>query len=61
MNNLKRLSRAEVIDPYRTQRLIKDGRKVDVWMIASSLVDDKDNVYAISTTERGTQGEKREQ
>jgi PAS domain S-box len=52
LNTVKRLSRAEVIEPYRTQRLTKDGQIVDVWLTASSLVDKNNNVYAISTTER---------
>ncbi|WP_269851195.1 hypothetical protein [Methanosarcina horonobensis] len=53
LDTVKRLSRAEVIEPYRTQRLTKDGRIVDVWLTASSLIDKNNNVYAISTTERG--------
>ncbi len=52
LNMVKRLSRAEVLEPYRTQRLTKDGRIVDVWLTASSLVDKNNNVYAIATTER---------
>ncbi len=52
LNMIKKLSQAEVLEPYRTQRLNKDGRIVDVWLTASSLVDKNDNVYAIATTER---------
>jgi two-component system CheB/CheR fusion protein len=52
LNAVKRLSQAEVIEPYRTQRLTKDGRILDVWLTASSLIDKNNNVYAISTTER---------
>ncbi|MPN07249.1 hypothetical protein SDC9_154515 [bioreactor metagenome] len=52
LDTLKKLSRAEVLEPYRTQRLTKDGRTVNVWLTASSLVDKYDSVYAIATTER---------
>lgn len=52
LNNIKRLSRAEVLEPYRTQRLTKGGRIVDVWLTSSSLVDKSNNVYSIATTER---------
>lgn len=53
LNTVKKLSRDEVIEPYLTQRLTKDGRIIDVWLTASSLVDRNNNIYAISTTERG--------
>ena len=49
---MKKLSLAEVLEPYRTQRLTKDGRIVDVWLTATSLVNKDGNVYAITTTER---------
>lgn len=52
LNTIKKLSQAEVMKPYRTQRLSKDGRIVNVWLTASSLVDKNDNIYAIETTER---------
>jgi two-component system CheB/CheR fusion protein len=49
---LKKLSRAEVLKPYRTQRLSKDGRIVEICLTATSLVNEADEVYAISTTDR---------
>jgi two-component system CheB/CheR fusion protein len=49
---LKKLSQAEVLEPYRTQRLAKDGRIVEVWLSATSLINEAGVVYAISTTER---------
>jgi two-component system CheB/CheR fusion protein len=52
LNMVKKLSQAEVLEPYRTQRFSKDGRIVDVWLTASSLVNEQGNVYAIATTER---------
>jgi two-component system CheB/CheR fusion protein len=49
---LRRLSRAEVIEPYRITRIAKDGRLVEVWLTATALVNDSGTVYAIATTER---------
>lgn len=49
---IKRLGQDEVLEPYRTQRLCKGGRIVDVWLTASSLVNEQGNIYAIATTER---------
>ena len=49
---LRQQSRAEVIEPYRMQRIAKDGRIVDVWLTATTLVNHSGGVYAIATTER---------
>ena len=49
---LKKLSRAEVLEPYRTERLSKDGRIVEICLTVTSLVNEADEVYAISSTER---------
>jgi PAS domain S-box-containing protein len=49
---VRQLSRAEVLKPYRTQRVAKDGRIVEVWLTATSLVNEAGEVYAIATTER---------
>jgi two-component system CheB/CheR fusion protein len=46
------LGRAEVHKPYRTRRVAKDGRIVQVWLTATALVDDAGKVYAIATTEK---------
>lgn len=48
---LKRLKNAEFLEPYHTQRLAKDGRIVEVWLTATSLIDEAGEVYAIATTE----------
>jgi two-component system CheB/CheR fusion protein len=48
---LKRLKNAEFLEPYRTQRLAKDGRIVEVWLTATALVNEAGDVYAIATTE----------
>ena len=49
---MKKLSQAEVLKPYRTQRLTKDGQIVEVWLSATSLMNEAGVVYAISTIER---------
>ncbi|HWR25726.1 MAG TPA: PAS domain S-box protein, partial [Methanosarcina sp.] len=49
---LKKLSQAEALAPYRTQRLTRKNRIVEVWLTATSLVNEAGEVYAISTTER---------
>jgi two-component system CheB/CheR fusion protein len=49
---LQQLSRAEMIEPYRIQRIAKDGRLVDVWLTVTALVNDSGIVYALATTER---------
>jgi two-component system CheB/CheR fusion protein len=49
---LKKLGHAEFLEPYRTQRLTKDGRTLEVWLTATSLVNEAGEVYAIATTER---------
>jgi two-component system CheB/CheR fusion protein len=54
---LRKLSMAEVMEPYRMQRIAKDGRIVEVWLTATALVNDSGGVYAIATTERKVQSE----
>jgi two-component system, chemotaxis family, CheB/CheR fusion protein len=55
---LKKLSRAEVLEPYHTQRLTKDGRVVEVWLRATLLANEAGKAYAIATTEREIKPEK---
>ena len=47
---LKKLIHAEVLKPYRTKRLAKDGRIVEVWLTTTSVVKEAGEVYAIATT-----------
>ncbi len=49
---LHQLSRQQVLQPYCTQRLTKDGVAVKVWMIATALLNEAGQIYAIATTER---------
>jgi two-component system CheB/CheR fusion protein len=53
---LAKLSRAEVLEPYRTQRITKTGTVKEVSIISTALVNETGQVYAISTTERGGGG-----
>jgi len=41
-----------VLQPYRTQRVCKDGHVVDVRVIATALVNHAGEAYAIATTEQ---------
>ncbi len=54
---LKKLSHSELMEPYRTQRLTKDGRIIEVWLTATSLVNEANEIYAIATTEREIKSE----
>lgn len=49
---LQQLSLAEILEPYRTQRITKGGAVVEVWMTATALVNEAGQLYAIATTER---------
>jgi two-component system CheB/CheR fusion protein len=49
---VQQLGRAEKLEPYRAQRMAKDGRIVEVWLAATALVNEAGDVYAISTLER---------
>jgi two-component system CheB/CheR fusion protein len=49
---VQRLGRGEVLEPYRLQRIAKDGESIEVWVTASVLVSDSGNAYAIATTEK---------
>lgn len=46
------LSQAEILGPYPTQRLAKDGAVVEIWTTSSALVNEAGQIYAIATTER---------
>ena len=49
---MRQLGQAEVLEPYRTQRIAKDGRIVEVQLTATALVNQSGKAYAIATTER---------
>ncbi|HXA48326.1 MAG TPA: PAS domain-containing protein, partial [Burkholderiaceae bacterium] len=49
---LAQLSKAEILEPYRTERVTKQGETIAVSIISTALVDDSGEMYAIATTER---------
>jgi two-component system CheB/CheR fusion protein len=49
---IQQLSRAENIEPYRTQRIAKDSTVVEVMITSTALVNETGRMYAIATTER---------
>ena len=51
-SKVQQLCRADILEPYRTQRLAKDGRVVDVWLTTTALINESGQPYAIATTER---------
>ncbi|MEI6634747.1 MAG: chemotaxis protein CheB [Chlamydiota bacterium] len=49
---MHRLGLAEILAPYLTQRLAKDGTVVEVSLISTALMNEAGQMYAIATTER---------
>lgn len=52
VTKVQRLGGAQSIQPYRSQRLAKDGRVVAIELTASELANEAGVPYAVSTTER---------
>ncbi|MBC7623237.1 MAG: PAS domain-containing protein, partial [Aeromicrobium sp.] len=52
---LVQLGQAEVLEPYRSQRIAKDGSVVAVSIISTALLNETGQLYAIATTERSIQ------
>ncbi len=52
MQMMDKLSHAEVLVPYRTQRITKEGKLMDVWITCTALVNEEGKIYAVATTER---------
>jgi two-component system CheB/CheR fusion protein len=49
---LHQLSQAEILEPYPTQRITKQGTVMEVSMVSTALVNEAGQMYAIATTER---------
>ena len=49
---LKQLSQAEILEPYLTQRINKQGIILKVSIISTALINESGDAYAIATTER---------
>ncbi len=54
--HMQRLSRAETLKPYRSQRLTKSGDIMEISMVATTLINEQGEIYAIATTERAIEG-----
>jgi two-component system CheB/CheR fusion protein len=52
ITKMRQLCDAERLEPFRTQRLTRNGEVVDVWVTVTPLVDESGQTYAIATTER---------
>jgi len=53
---IARLIRAEVLEPYHTQRLTKEGNVIAISLTATALLNEAGQVYAVFTTEREAKG-----
>lgn len=61
LEEIRKLSRAEVLEPYHTERLTRDGQIKNIWLTATALVNKIGQVYAICTTEREHAGNSKPQ
>ena len=51
LDAVRKLCQNGFLHPIRQQRLTKDGRTINVSLLASALVNDEEKTYAIATTE----------
>ena len=49
---LHQLSQSEILEPYFTRRLTRDGSIMEVSILSSPLINEAGHIYAIATTER---------
>jgi two-component system CheB/CheR fusion protein len=52
LSAIRQLSGGGVLKPYRTVRIAKDGRILEISLTATALTDKMGKVYAVATTER---------
>ncbi|MEI7614737.1 MAG: CheR family methyltransferase, partial [Betaproteobacteria bacterium] len=52
LTKLVQLGQAEILEPYRAQRIAKNGKVVDVSIISTALLNEAGQLYAVATTER---------
>jgi two-component system CheB/CheR fusion protein len=53
---LIQLGQAKILEPYRTERITKQGAVVAVSIISTALIDETGKMYAVATTERVEEG-----
>ena len=56
MAKLIQLGQTEILEPYRTERMTKQGKVVKVSIISTALLDAAGKMYAVATTERVEDG-----
>jgi PAS domain S-box-containing protein len=49
---IKRIALGEIVESYETQRICKNGKVVDIWIVVTCLKDDSGIIDSIATTER---------
>jgi two-component system CheB/CheR fusion protein len=52
LTTVQQLSQAQILEPYRTKRIAKNGTIVAVRVTATALMNNAGQIYAIATTER---------
>ena len=52
LDKLKQLTNAEILEPYLTERINKQGAHLKICLISTALMNETGDVYAIATTER---------
>jgi two-component system CheB/CheR fusion protein len=52
LNRIHQLSQAEILEPYLTRLLTRDGAVLEVSITATALMNEAGRMYAIATTER---------
>ena len=52
LSRIHQLSQAEILKPFRTQRITKSGAIINIWVSSTALVNKAGQMYAIATTER---------
>jgi two-component system CheB/CheR fusion protein len=56
MTKLVQLGQAEILEPYCSDRITKQGKVVKVSIISTALFDETGKMYAVATTERAKAG-----
>ena len=57
MARLIQLGQAVILEPYRTERITKQGAVVKASIISTALLDETGTMYAVATTERVEEGD----
>ena len=49
---LQRIASGEIVESFETQRIAKNGKVLDIWLVVTCLKDDSGIIDSIATTER---------